>query len=166
MKTVLVLGLLLGIVGCAGDGCILPTDRFIYQLACDALKNEPAVPPGATPAPIEETLIGIGKNAANIDLPYTCADAAGNAVRGSQTFWIKRVARTWKVDRAHPTAVYTNAPSAADMATQALPAAAAQLQATGAAARGAELIGPPPVPARSFPAARPTGRSESAPSAR
>lgn len=108
MKAACLLALLMLVAGCKAGGWQIPSERFIYDLACEKLHEEKAVPAGARPAPIEEAKIGLGKSAASVDLPYAYTDAAGRPVRGSQTFWIKRVARTWTVDRSHPTAVYTN----------------------------------------------------------
>ncbi|MBL7114838.1 MAG: hypothetical protein ISS35_03660 [Kiritimatiellae bacterium] len=52
---------------------------------------------------MKDVAIGIGKNAASVDLSYTYTDVDGQTKTGSRTVWLKRVARTWVVTRVEPT---------------------------------------------------------------
>lgn len=111
MKTACLVAACLVAAGCNGSGgWQIPSQRYIYNLACENLHAEKSVPADARPAPMEEAKVGVGKNAASVDLPYTFTDASGRPASGSHTFWIKRVARTWTIERTHPTAVYTDTP--------------------------------------------------------
>jgi hypothetical protein len=95
--------MVLMLAGC--DGCQTPSQRFIYRLACDAMLESGDVPADARPLPLDEARIGIGKNAASVDVPYEYA-ADGQKTVAWHTVWFRRVARTWTVSRMNPTPVY------------------------------------------------------------
>lgn len=61
------------------------------------METAEGMPDKARPAPIKDAVIGIAKNSASVDLPYTFTDAEGAVQAGMHTFWFKRVARTWVV---------------------------------------------------------------------
>ena len=87
------------LVGCTFQ---IPSNRCIYKLACKALKEVPGIPEDATPAPIDEARVSVGKSAAWVELPYDTVDASGEKIRDAHVIWFKRIARTWTVDRTVP----------------------------------------------------------------
>jgi len=97
-----IVGFTLAALLLAGCTSQIPSDRYIYRRACRALKDAESVPEGAVPVPIEQARVSVGKNAAWVELPYTCAGAAGGTAGGVQIIRFKRVARTWTVERTFP----------------------------------------------------------------
>jgi hypothetical protein len=94
-------GLLLVIVsGCSPNW--MPSQRTIYRSASAALLATPEVPDDARLAPLENCRLYVGKNAARIDIPAEFQDAGGATASRTYTIWMKRVARTWVIDRVLP----------------------------------------------------------------
>ena len=89
------------LAGCTGVQ--VPSDAFIYERACEVLEETENVPEGAEPAPIEEARVGVGKNAAMVDLPYSYTAEDGARKTAGLTVRFKRVARTWTVIETFPT---------------------------------------------------------------
>jgi hypothetical protein len=77
-------------------GCRPPSERTAYRLACEALAEHKDVPPDAEPAGIDDAKFFIAKNAGHVVLPYR---APASGLSGRLTVRLKRVARTWTVER-------------------------------------------------------------------
>ncbi|MDA0578660.1 MAG: hypothetical protein O3B24_11240 [Verrucomicrobia bacterium] len=88
--TLAVLLISLGAMGCSGRR--LPSDRAIYREACKAITAEAAA---VELASIDACSLYVGKSAARIDVPFKDGS-------GTYTVWLKRVARTWTVDKLYP----------------------------------------------------------------
>jgi hypothetical protein len=88
-------------------GCLdgeLPTKSNMHRIARDAAIAQLGLPPATRFAPLDPEKIAIGKNEARVELDYELADAAPDKPRtGSQTIWLRRVARDWRFDRGYPT---------------------------------------------------------------
>jgi len=78
-----------------GGGCRFPSDRAMYRIARKAARENPNFPENAVIDSMSEARIGVGKNAARVDLSYRGPSAAGETTAGTYTVWIKRVARRW-----------------------------------------------------------------------
>ena len=46
--------------------------------------------------------ISVGKSAAWVELPYSAVTESGARTNGIHIVWLKRVARTWTVERTTP----------------------------------------------------------------
>lgn len=104
--------------GCDGSGCQRPTRSFIYKLATMAVEASEDWPADAKTLPIDEARIGLGKNAASVDVPYVYRDPATGAEKKAwMTVWFRRVARTWTVSRIHPAPEYGAADAAEEPPT-------------------------------------------------
>ena len=90
----------------AGCGMKTPSERTAYRIACQALKSDKTAPVDAEPKPIGEAELYIAKNLGCVRLTYEYADASGLKTLGNYTVWLRRVARTWMLERAAVTPQY------------------------------------------------------------
>ncbi len=105
MKTIAcLLSITLLSIGCSHSH--VPSKKSVYKQACRVVKEAEGVPSNAKLASMKDAAIGIGKNAASVDVPYTYTDVDGETKAGSHTVWLKRVARTWVATRVEPTSNY------------------------------------------------------------
>jgi len=87
-------------------GCRPPSERAVYRVACDAVRAQPGVPGNVSLARIGDAELYVGKNAAMVELPCEYVNLQGETVKTSYTVRVKRVARTWTLDRCFPTPAY------------------------------------------------------------
>ena len=113
------LPVLLLVLAAMGGGCRMPSERAVYKAARDAVKADPRLPPSAILHSIDDVEMGIGKNAARVDLAYDFIGPAGQRVTDSYVVWLKRLARTWVVDRLEPAPKYPPPPDESSLATNA-----------------------------------------------
>lgn len=90
----------------AGCGMKTPSERTAYRIACEALNSDKTAPVDAEPKPIEEAGLYIAKNLGCVKLTYEYADASGRKTLGNYTVWLRRVARSWMLERAAVTPRY------------------------------------------------------------
>lgn len=97
------------------SGCAWPSERAGYRIAIDAVKASPELPKSAVLPPMSKCQVNIGKSAGSVIVPYEFTDASGARQTASYTVWLKRIARTWVLDRCFPTPTYpaTDAQAAA-----------------------------------------------------
>ena len=86
----------------AGCGAGTPSARTAYLLGCEAVAADKSLPEGVRPGPIEDTGIYLAKNGGCVALTLVAPDKSEILY----TVWVKRVARTWKIERAGRTPVY------------------------------------------------------------
>ena len=88
----------------ACDGSKLPSRSTLFKLAVASAGEEGLLPPDATILPVEGSIFSIGKNAARVDLAYMPSGESSGVIRHS--ICLKRVAMTWRFERAYPTPTY------------------------------------------------------------
>ena len=90
------------VVAVAGCGQI-PSNEAMYKLASAELEKW-AANQGTTvqPAPFEEVNVSVGKNGGWVELPCTVTTASGKTQQEVKVVWLKRVARTWTVEKIEP----------------------------------------------------------------
>ena len=104
MKYIAFILVSVAIIGCFG--CGWPSERACYKAACEAVQADTNLPPEAVLCSMDQVELYIAKNAGSIELPYKYTDASGNTVTGSYTIRLKRIARTWTVNKCYPTPKY------------------------------------------------------------
>ena len=88
------------------SGCGMPSERSVYDVACNALEKDTRVPATAKPHRRGKSSLWIAKNAACVEIPYDYTAPSGEKATGHYTVWCKRIARRWELDRAFPTPTY------------------------------------------------------------
>ncbi|MFC1497298.1 hypothetical protein ACFLS1_02345 [Verrucomicrobiota bacterium] len=104
MKYIAFILMSIAIIGCFG--CGWPSERTCYKAACKAVRADTNLPPEAVLYPMDQVEFYMAKNAGSIELPYEYTDDSGNTVTGNYTVHLKRVARTWTVDKCYPAPKY------------------------------------------------------------
>jgi hypothetical protein len=74
----------------------------MYRLACEGIASDETLPRKVKLHDMGDCRISIGKNAGWVELRYNYVNTAGQTVPGARVVWLKRVARTWTVDRITP----------------------------------------------------------------
>jgi hypothetical protein len=80
----------------------MPSEKIVYERACEAIERSPEYPIGTKLHSIDKTRMYIGKSAGRIDIPCDLAGADGELKSPTYVVQMKRVARTWIVETIHP----------------------------------------------------------------
>jgi hypothetical protein len=89
---------------CLAGGCRMPSERAVYRVAVDAVREQPGFTDALRPASIGKAGIFVNKNAACVELPVLHRE--DTRVAAVYVVWCKRVARRWELDRIAPKPSY------------------------------------------------------------
>ena len=97
MRAPLILIVTVLLTGCGGYRS--SSEKAVYRVALDAVKNDSHLPVNADLYPMKKTELYVGKSAARVDLPYDFVNASGQTVTASYTVWLQYMHHAWQVDR-------------------------------------------------------------------
>jgi hypothetical protein len=97
--------LALSVLTFAASGCgrfWMPSEKTVYDRACEAIEQSSGYLIGTKLHSMDRTSMYIGKSAGRIDIPCDLGGGAQNIQNPKYVVFMKRVARTWVVEKVYP----------------------------------------------------------------